>query len=209
MTMYRCTDGLSTRTIDATNPTEAARLYVGPAEEWRKNGYDDDTVDIDVTEICHDPADEFTSHIKITLDDVYLVGDQYSGQESIRATDAEEAIDKYLDGGDWTPDEGGTVWYTITAYDRDGERTERKVAFDPPEPPCEGDHAHEWTSPHDLVGGLTENPGVFGHGGGAIITEVCAHCGLRRITDTWATDPTDGEQGLTSVEYRRDDEEED
>lgn len=58
----------------------------------------------------------------------YLVGDQYSGQESIRAASAEEAIDKYLDGGNWTPDEGGTVWYTITACDRDGERAERKVA---------------------------------------------------------------------------------
>jgi len=196
MSIYRCTDGQSTRTIEAKNPTEAARLYVGPAEAWRKNGYDDDTVDIDVTEIC--PSDEFTSHIKITLDDVYLVGDQYSGQESIRADSPEEAIDKYLDGGNWTPEEGGTVWYTITAVDRDGERSERKVSFDPPEPKCAEGMGHDWQSPR-----------VSGHGGGVIIHEVCAHCGLRKITDTWATDPTDGEQGLTSVEYRRDGEEED
>lgn len=125
-------------------------------------------------------------------DDVYLVGDQYSGQEWIRATDAEEAIDKYLDGGDWTPDEGGTVWYTITACDRDGERAERKVAFDPPEPKCTDGHSHDWASPR-----------VHGHGGGVIVHEVCTHCGLHKYTDTWATDPSDGEQGLTSVEYRR------
>lgn len=127
----------------------------------------------------------------------YLVGDQYSGQESIRATDAEAAITAYLDGGDWTPDEGGTtVWYTITAIDRDGERAERKVAFDPPEPKCTDGHSHDWASPR-----------VYGHGGGVIIHEVCAHCGLHKYTDTWATDPSDGEQGLTSVEYRRDYEE--
>lgn len=133
----------------------------------------------------------------------FLVGDQYSGQESIWATDAEEAIDKYLDGGDWTPDEGGTVWYTITACDRDGERAERKVAFDPPEPKCTDGHSHDWASPLAIVGGIAENPGVHGHGGGVIVHEVCAHCGLHRHTDTWATDPSDGEQGLTSVEYRR------
>lgn len=126
----------------------------------------------------------------------YLVGDQYSGQESIRAASAEEAIDKYLDGGNWTPDEGGTVWYTITACDRDGERAERKVAFDPPEPQCTDGHSHDWASPR-----------VSGHGGGVIIREACAHCGLHKYTDTWATDPSDGEQGLTSVEYRRDYEE--
>jgi hypothetical protein len=198
MTTYRCTDGLSTRTIEAETAIEAARLYVGPAKAWRANGYDEDAVDIDVTEICHDPSDEFTSHVKVTLDDIYLVGDQYSGQESIRATDAEEAIDEYLDGGDWTPDEGGTVWYTITACDRDGELVaERKVSFDPPEPKCADGHSHDWASPR-----------VSGHGGGVIVHEVCAHCGLSKYTDTWATDPTDGEQGLTSVEYRREDHEE-
>ena len=196
MTNYRCTDGLSTRTIEATNPTEAARLYVGPAMPWRDNGYDEDAVDVTVS--WREGDDETEETVEITLDDVYLVGDQYSGPDRLRADSPDDAIDEYLDGGDWTPDEGGTVWYTITACDRDGERTERKVSFDPPEPQCTDGHSHDWASPR-----------VHGHGGGVIVHEVCAHCGLRKITDTWATDPTDGEQGLTSVEYRRDGEEED
>lgn len=211
MTTYRCTDGLGpAKEIEAENPTEAARLYVGPAKEWRKNGYDDDTVDIDVTEICHDPADEFTSHIKITLDDVYLIIDQDSGQATTRASDADEAIDWYADSIDFGADNDNirSFWVSITAHDRDGIRTSRKVQIDPTEPPCEDGNEHNWTSPHEIVGGLKENPGVWGHGGGVVITEVCSHCGLRRITDTWAQDPTDGEQGLTSVEYGRDYEEE-
>ena len=207
MTTYRCTDGLSTKEIEANDITEAARLYVGPAEAWRTNGYDDDTVD--VTASWWEGDEEDSETVEVTLDDVYLVGDQYSGQMTIRADSPDDAIDEYLDGGDCTPDEGGTVWYTITAYDRNGERSERKVSFDPPEPQCTDGHSHDWASPIEIVGGLEENPGVHGHGGGVIVHEVCAHCGLHKYTDTWATDPSDGEQGLTSVEYRRDDEEED
>jgi hypothetical protein len=38
----------------------------------------------------------------------------------------------------------------------------------------------------ELVGGLRENPGVYGkqYGSGVIILEVCARCGARRTTDT-------------------------
>jgi hypothetical protein len=34
-----------------------------------------------------------------------------------------------------------------------------------------------------------------------IIHEVCVACGLKKITDTWAQNPEDGTQGLTSVRY--------
>ena len=207
MTMHRCTDGLGpAKKIEAENATEAARLYVGPSKAWRDNGYDENAVEVFVSWWEGDEEDNET--VEVTLDDVYLVGDQCSGQMTIRADSPDDAIDEYLDGGDWTPEEGGTVWYTITAYDRDGERTERKVEFNPPEPKCAEGHDHDWQSPHEIVGGLEENPGVSGHGGGVITHEVCAHCGLHRWTDTWATDPSDGEQGLTSVEYGRDYEEE-
>ena len=47
---------------------------------------------------------------------------------------------------------------------------------------------------------------MYGHGGGVIITEVCRHCGRYQITDTWAQNPENGEQGLTSTEYRDADE---
>lgn len=61
---------------------------------------------------------------------------------------------------------------------------------------------HDWASPHSVLGGLEESPGVVGHGGGVVITEVCRHCGTYRERDTWATDRATGEQGMEAVSYR-------
>jgi hypothetical protein len=71
---------------------------------------------------------------------------------------------------------------------------------DPEEPDCSAAD-HDWCSPIEVVGGIDSNPGVWGHGGGVKITEVCRHCGGYRITDTWAQRQDTGEQGLESVEY--------
>jgi hypothetical protein len=88
-----------------------------------------------------------------------------------------------------------TVWVRVIV---EGDLWE--IAIHPKSPPCEG-ASHKWESPHSVLGGLRENPGVWGNGGGVIIRECCAHCGAFRETDTWATDPATGEQGLTSVAY--------
>lgn len=83
----------------------------------------------------------------------------------------------------------------------------KTIDIDPPEPDCvRGRDDHEWASPHDVLGGVAENPGVWGHGGGVVIREVCRHCGAYRETDTWAQDPGTGQQGLTSVSYEDADE---
>ena len=58
-------------------------------------------------------------------------------------------------------------------------------------------------SPHEVVGGLEENPGVWGNGGGVIIHEVCQTCGVHRHTNTWAQNPVNGKQGLESVSYSK------
>ena len=42
---------------------------------------------------------------------------------------------------------------------------------------------------------------VWGSGGGVRIEEVCMRCGCSKTTDTWAQDPSDGEQGLDSTSY--------
>ncbi len=81
------------------------------------------------------------------------------------------------------------------------DRASHRVTIDPDEPDCVGGDGHAWASPVKLVGGIKENPGCWGHGGGVIIDEACLRCGCRRQTDTWAQDPTDGTQGLRSVEY--------
>jgi hypothetical protein len=66
-----------------------------------------------------------------------------------------------------------------------------KVTLDPDEPDCVEGEEHEWI-----------NERVMGSGGGVLHGDRCKHCGLIRITDSWAQDPEDGEQGLDSVEYR-------
>ncbi len=102
----------------------------------------------------------------------------------------------------WSDGEGDpkTEWHDATLTGEDGTDTSLTVRVDPAEPDCSAGK-HDWQSPHDIVGGCESNPGVHGHGGGVVITEVCVHCGCSRTTDTWAQRPDTGEQGLTSVAY--------
>lgn len=85
-----------------------------------------------------------------------------------------------------------------------GESDQATIEVAPDEPECIGDEEHDWQSPIELVGGIPENPGVWGHGGGVIIHEACLRCGCRRRTDTWAQRRDTGERGLTQVSYRPD-----
>jgi hypothetical protein len=39
---------------------------------------------------------------------------------------------------------------------------------------------HRWATPWRLVGGLRENPGVYGHGAGVLERFVCARCGAHK-----------------------------
>lgn len=121
----------------------------------------------------------------------------------IQAESAKAAAAEYVAGGDWG---GGneTIWVNVWA-EEDGVRTRHKIAIEPEAPDCDADE-HDWASPIEVVGGIQENPGVMGNGGGVVITEVCRHCGCYRITNTWAQDMSDGTQGLESVEYREADE---
>lgn len=128
------------------------------------------------------------------------------------AESGRDAAQDYVDGGDWGENDAThwvtvNVWRTAIGID-DGEIVEScheedtvTVAIDPPEPECEDGQDHDWASDFDVVGGIEQNPGVWGHGGGVIITEHCRRCGCGRHTDTWAQDPETGEQGLTSARY--------
>ena len=60
---------------------------------------------------------------------------------------------------------------------------------------------HEFVSTHEVEGGLVENPGVWGNGGGVIIHEHCKYCKVTLHKDTWATNPENGTQGHTSISY--------
>lgn len=132
--------------------------------------------------------------------------DDGNAEVEIEASSAEEAAKAYVEGGDWGEGDE-TFWVAVWVKEvpEDGSDegcVERiKVPVHPEEPDCTDGNTHDWQSPHDIVGGIEENPGVWGHGGGVFFHEVCMNCGCARITDTWAQDPSDGEQGLTSVRY--------
>lgn len=119
--------------------------------------------------------------------------------------DTSDAIDAALPRGwesSWMPD-GRDLWIEratpnlrpLVETECVDEETVR-IEITPQEPECESDGQHDWCEDDD---------GVRGHGGGVIIRDTCSRCGLHRRTDTWATDTSTGEQGLTSVRYDRDD----
>jgi hypothetical protein len=112
---------------------------------------------------------------------------------------AMERAREWLRTGDW--DVSRTLWLSASVMRRDGDIVgEVEVTLHPDPPACRGDE-HAWSSPHAVVGGLRENPGVWGSGGGVKIKEVCRKCGCYKLTDTWATNPSNGTQGHTSVGY--------
>lgn len=126
--------------------------------------------------------------------------------------DRSYAAQEYVDDGDWG-ELKQTCWinvYTWPRYyvgdiyiDDENDRESTMIAIDPEEPDCTSmSGCHNWQSPHYLVGGIKENPGVLGRGGGVIIDEACMACGCQRTTDTWAQCPDTGVQGLRSISYQ-------
>ena len=128
--------------------------------------------------------------------------------DNFDAVDDDAAIayaEEWLRTGDYW-DQGKTIFLQaeVVQLKDDGDFKDTlgyvRVVLQPEEPKCSGG-SHVWCSPYELLGGMEETPGVFGHGGGVRIKEVCKHCGLYQRTDTWATNPCDGTQGHTSIEY--------
>lgn len=118
---------------------------------------------------------------------------------------AQAYAEQWAREGDWDLS-GGTIWVhawyaPVPAEGEEPDWERAKVQIDPAEPECRDSEGHDWQSPLRIVGGLPENPGVWGHGGGVTITEVCMRCGCGKHTDTWAQDPETGEQGLNSLRY--------
>ena len=108
----------------------------------------------------------------------------------VEADDFEAAEIELADWiGDNYPSEARTYWVRAYVTSPEGRRTFVRVEVEPSEPECSEDD-HDWV----------DGP-IYGSGGGVAWTSKCRHCGLRRRTDTWASDPQDGSQGHASVEY--------
>ena len=108
---------------------------------------------------------------------------------------------------DWVPPAQATARYGCDVINTwTGEESTEQHTEHPVPPQClDGADRHKWTSPIEIVGGIEDNPGVHGKGGGVVIHEVCRRCGSHRHTDTWATDGETGEEGLLSLSYEEPD----
>ncbi|MEN6525464.1 MAG: hypothetical protein ABFD65_03130 [Candidatus Polarisedimenticolia bacterium] len=138
----------------------------------------------------------------------YLFSDgvtaEYGGRH-FAAGDADAALEAWVQDGDYGQDaeeEPKTVFVAARWRRQDGAEGSLMVGVEPAPPRCACSDGHVWEAPHELVGGLEDNPGVFGHGGGVVAHRVCLACGTERLDDSWATDPASGVQGLASVQYR-------
>ena len=129
---------------------------------------------------------------------VFDTVDASSAEAALEAADKPRRVNYDDDDG------STTIWveYHAVNVDDDDDRASRQFVLQPREPECSGGGDHDWQSPIEIVGGVRENPGVWGHGGGVTIDECCVRCGCQRHTDTWATNPTNGTQGHTTVAYK-------
>ena len=136
----------------------------------------------------------------------YMLAEEGQDYETVWAADIDDALQAAVDGVDranYDMDDDGTIWVDALATDMiSGESVSETVTLEPEAPDCADGHDHDWQSPHEVVGGDRANPGVYGHGGGVVITEVCRHCGCYRVQDTWAQRRDTGERGLESTTYR-------
>jgi hypothetical protein len=140
---------------------------------------------------------------------MWEIREECGGEETIEAASLDEAIEaaeEWVRGGEYSQDEHSvSVQYWVEELppedapdDWEGEEHDGTVEMHPEEPECKpidpDDHAtgHDWQRPIEVVGGIEENPGVWGHGGGVKSTSVCAQCGMYYQRDTWHDDGRGG-----------------
>lgn len=114
----------------------------------------------------------------------------------VDAVSAEEAAEEFVGGADWEPSLKDWTWEGRAAQIGVGLPTETApvvlvidethVSVDVPaeEPRCSSENGHEWCAPVEVVGGIRENPGVWGKHSGVVITRVCRNCGWYHVLDT-------------------------
>jgi hypothetical protein len=147
----------------------------------------------------------------------FLIGDEHVSDTTVQADSMEDALEL---ARDWARDGSWDHRCEVDVFaveldpladdgrDRRGAEvgdrtwTTVEVGEDAPEPECSEADEHDWQAPHDVVGGLRENPGVWSAGGTTMtFHRVCAHCGLHRHETCHGAQRNRGQ--LDTIEYRR------
>lgn len=197
MATYLCDDGNAEIRIEADSAREAAQEYVDGGD-WGDAKGKTTYIDVYVQAIPNEtdlPVTSYEWEAEPGVERGMVSRVTHEERESVLAEC--HALDLNVSESEHK----GHLFVSVAP----GERNCITITIDAEEPDCSGDD-HDWQSPIGVVGGIKENPGVCGNGGGVIVMEVCAHCGRYRETNTWAQRPDTGEQGLTEVSYRDADE---
>jgi len=125
----------------------------------------------------------------------YLIGDEHGADATVQALSLADALELARDwarDGSWDTKCELDVFAVELDPSQDDGRDRRgaevgervwdtvEVGSDPEPPACVADE-HDWQTPHAVVGGLRENPGVWSAGGTTTTYHyVCAHCGCHR-----------------------------
>lgn len=110
-----------------------------------------------------------------------------SAEKALEIVDAPWASDYARESTVWI------TWYAVNVDDED-DTDSRTFTVDPEGPSCLEDRAHAWNDYEPAIGS----------GGGVKYSERCKHCRAVKHTDTWAQNPENGVQGLTSIRYETD-----
>jgi hypothetical protein len=164
--------------------------------------------------LCDDNSRSNPSIRRVKMSDTkwYEIREDSGASEIIEAESLEDALDQARDwAADGDYDERVMVSVYVDEIDENGDAIPGEHARDEveagPEPKPEAtecgdeDSDHDWQTPIELVGGCTENPGVFSTGGTRFdYHEVCARCGMYK--HSWSQgaqrNPGDLDEG---VEY--------
>jgi hypothetical protein len=170
-------------------------------DHWKSIGYD-------VSGFTAEDMREFLEHEQ--RDDLrhFKTGDGVV-DHVYQAKDCQEAmqlaIDWWKDGSWENKTEIDIYVQEINPFDDDMrfpmEWETIEVGEDPPEPECT-EESHGWETPHEIVGGLKENPGVWSLGGTTMVYHsVCSHCGLQKREFKYGAQRNPGQ--LDKIEYFR------
>ena len=132
--------------------------------------------------------------------------------ESIDAETMEEAVEQAIEvwqDGSWDGKcliEVRVVQYGWGDEIEDTAYVEVECGEDPESPDCVDGEEHDWCSPHEVVGGIKENPGVWSEGGTTLVFRtVCANCGCVKIETNYGSQRNPGQ--CDAVEYDTHDQE--